>query len=126
VRIEPSRLVVNVWEDRDILFLQRALLSIVQQWQDLCPESDIWPVSFNEQELAIHAAEEESMSNVGEILRLFREIWGLSRNGMVDPTELDQIRTAAADLRNSFIESADVEAERKLFAKLWPYHDADN
>lgn len=125
VRTEPSRLVVNVWEDRDVFFLRRALLSIVEQWQDLCPESDICPVSFNEQELALHAAEEESMSNVGEILRLFRENWGLPPNGMVDPTEFDQIRTAVAELRNSFIGGADDEAERELFAKLWPYQDAD-
>jgi len=125
VRTEPSRLVVNVWQDRDVFFLWRALLSIVEQWQDLCPESDKCPVSFNEQELALHEAEEESMSNVGEILRLFRDKWGLPPNGMVDPTEFDQIRTAVAELRDSFIEDADDEAERELFAKLWPYQDAD-
>ncbi|CZS94408.1 uncharacterized protein RCO7_10123 [Rhynchosporium graminicola] len=99
VRTEPSRLVVN----------------------DLCPGSGKCPVSFNECELALHAAEEESMSNVGEILRLFRDRWGLPPNGMVDPTEFDQIRTAVEELRISFIESADDEAERELFAKLWPY-----
>ncbi|CZT52065.1 uncharacterized protein RSE6_13308 [Rhynchosporium secalis] len=121
VRTEPSRLVVNVWEDRDVFFLRRALLSLVEQWQDLCPGSGKCPVSFNECELALHAAEEESMSNVGEILRLFRDRWGLPPNGMVDPTEFDQIRTAVEELRISFIESADDEAERELFAKLWPY-----
>lgn len=73
VRTEPSRLALNVWEDRDVFFFRRALLSIVEKWQDLCPGSDICPVSFNEQELALHAAEEESMSNVGEILKLFRK-----------------------------------------------------
>jgi hypothetical protein len=56
----------------------------------LCPESDICPVSFNEQELALDAAEEESMSNVGEILRLFQENWGLPPNWMIDPTEFDR------------------------------------
>ncbi|KAG9236357.1 hypothetical protein BJ875DRAFT_533605 [Amylocarpus encephaloides] len=103
VRTEPSRLTVNVWEGRDVFFLRRALMSIVEQWQDLRPESALCPVSFNEQELALHAAEEESMSNVSEILRPFRENWGLPPNGMVDPTEFDQIRTAVAELRNSFI-----------------------
>ena len=126
VRTEPSRLVVNVWEDRDVFFLRRALLSIVEQWQDLCPESDTCPVSFNKQQLAQHAAEEESMSNVGEILRLFRDNWGLPPNGMVDPTSYDQIRTAVAELRDSFIEGADDEAERELFARLWPYQDANS
>ncbi|KIM97540.1 hypothetical protein OIDMADRAFT_204366 [Oidiodendron maius Zn] len=125
VRTEPSRLVVNVWEDRDVFFLRRALLEIMEQWPNLCPESGACPVSFNEQELAVHAAEEESMSNVGEILRLFRDNWGLPPNGMVDPAEFDQVRTAIMELRESFIESADDEAERELFARLWPYQDAD-
>jgi len=126
MRIEPSRLVINVWEDHDVFFLRRALLSIVEQWQDLCPGSDICPVSFTEQELAVHAAEEESMSNVGEILRLFRENWGLPPDGMVDPTDFDRIRIAVAELRDSFIEDADNDAERELFARLWPYQDADS
>jgi hypothetical protein len=126
VRTEPSRLVVNVWEDRDGFFLRRALLSIVEQWPDLCPESGICPVSFSEQELALHAAEEESMSNVSEILSLFRENWGLPPNGMVDPTEFDQVQTAVAELRDSFIDGADNEAERELFTRLWPYQDADS
>lgn len=75
---------MNVWEDRDVFFLWRSLLEIIKQWPNLCPESGKCPVSFNEQELALHAAEEESMSNVGEILRLFRDNWGLLPNGMVD------------------------------------------
>ncbi|RDL42516.1 Uncharacterized protein BP5553_02495 [Venustampulla echinocandica] len=126
VRTQPSRLAVDVWEDRDVFFLRRALLSIVELWQDLCPGSVICPVSFSEQELALHAAEEESMADVGKILRLFRDNWGLLPNGMVDPTEFDQIHTAVAELRDSFIGAADDEAEREPFARLWPYQDADS
>jgi hypothetical protein len=123
---EPSRLVVNVWEDRDVLFLQRSLLEIIEQWPNLCPESGTCPVSFSEQELALHAAEEESMSNVGKILRLFSDNWGLPPNGMVDPAGFDQVRIAVMELRDLFIESGNDEAERELFAKLWPYRDADS
>ncbi|CZT10222.1 uncharacterized protein RAG0_14757 [Rhynchosporium agropyri] len=46
VRTEPLRLVVNVWEDHDIFFLRRDLLSFVEQWKDLYPKSDVCPVSF--------------------------------------------------------------------------------
>lgn len=120
-RTEHSRLVVNVWEDHDVFFLRRALIKIVEQWQSLCPECGSCPVTFSEQEIASHAAEEDSMSNVGEILSLFRERWGLPPTGMVDPAEFEQIRTAVAELRDSFIADADDEAERELFARLWPY-----
>jgi hypothetical protein len=123
VRTEPSRLVVNVWEDRDVFFLRGVLLAIVEQWPELCPGSGQRPVSFSEQELSAHAAEEESMSNAGEILKLFRDSWGLPPNGMVDSAEFDRIQTAVVELRDEFIESADDDAEREQFARLWPYQD---
>lgn len=66
------------------------------------------------------------MSNIGEILRLFRDNWGLLPNGMVDPAGFDQVRAAVMELRDSFSESAGDEAERELFARLWPYQDADS
>jgi hypothetical protein len=52
------------------------------------------------------------MSNIGEILRLFRDNWGLLPNGMVDPAGFDQVRAAVMELRDSFSESAGDEAER--------------
>jgi hypothetical protein len=63
------------------------------------------------------------MSNAGEILKLFRDSWGLPPNGMVDSAEFDRIQTAVAELRDEFIESADDDAEREQFARLWPYQD---
>ncbi|TAQ88177.1 hypothetical protein B7494_g3491 [Chlorociboria aeruginascens] len=126
MRREPIRLVMNVWEDRDVFFLRRSLLAIVEQWQNLCPGCGACPISFNEEELALHAAEEESMSNVGEILRLFRESWGLPPNGMVAPADFDKVRAAVAELKESFLENADNNTERELFAKLWPYQNMDS
>jgi len=32
VRTEPSRLVVRLWENRDVFFLRGALLEIIEQW----------------------------------------------------------------------------------------------
>lgn len=125
VRTEPSRLVVNVWEDRDVFFFRRALIAIVEQWPSLCPESGNCPVSFDKQELALHAAEEEIMSNVSEILSIFRDGWGLPPNGMVDPADFDRVRTAVREMRDSFIESIDNEAEKELYARLWPYQDTE-
>jgi len=77
VRTEPSRLVARVWENRDVFFLRRALLEIIAQWEDLCPGSGPCPVSFSEQELKLHEIEEDSMSDAAEIMRLFRDSWGL-------------------------------------------------
>ncbi|EEP77899.1 predicted protein [Uncinocarpus reesii 1704] len=126
VRTEPSRLVVNVWEDHDVFFLRRALHSIAKQWQYLCPDSGPCPVTFGEQELEAHEAEEESMSNVSQILALFQDNWGLPPDGMVDSAVFDEVQRAVAELRDSFIAGGDDEAERQLFSKLWPYRNEDS
>lgn len=124
VRTEPSRLVQNVWECRDVFFFRRALIEIVEQWHSLCPERGPCPVKFSKQELASHETEEESLCIVSEILSLFREKWDLPSNGMVPRADFDRIQTALAELRDSFIEDADDEAERA--ARIWPYQDTDD
>lgn len=125
IRTEPSRLVVNVWEDRDVFFLRQALYSIAEQWEKLCPESGPCPVAFSEQEIKAHGAEEEVMGNVAEILRIFQDGWGLPPDGMVDSAAFEEIRDAVAEMKESFLSSADNEEERELFSKIWPYQDAD-
>lgn len=125
VRTEPSRLVVNVWEDRDVFFLRRALLAIVEQWPDLYPSSGPCPVRFTDQELSAHEAEEENMSHTSEILNLFRDSWGLPPNGMVDEADFEGVREAVLEMRDSFVDSAENGAEREQFARLWPYRDWD-
>jgi len=89
VRIESSRLVTRVWENRNVFFLRRALLEIIAQWEVLCPGSGPCSVSFSEQELNLHEIEEDSMSDAAEILRLFRDSWGLPGNGMVEPSRFE-------------------------------------
>ncbi|RJE20860.1 Phosphotransferase enzyme family [Aspergillus sclerotialis] len=126
VRTEPSRLVVNVWEDRDVFFFRQALYSIAEQWEQLCPDSGSCPVAFSKQEIKAHAVEEEGMGNVAEILRIFRDGWGLPPDGMVDAAAFEGIRDAVAEMRDSFLSNADSEAERELFYKIWPYQHADD
>jgi len=123
VRTEPSRLVARVWENHDVFFLRRALLEIVAQWEDLCPGSGPCPVSFSEQELKLHEIEEDSMSDAAEIMRIFRDSWGLPGNGMVEPSRFEEIRAAVEELKEEFIAEAGEDAEKA--ARIWPYQDRD-
>ena len=125
-RTAPARLAVGVWEDRDVFFLRQALISIANQWPVLCLDSGQCPISFSEQELILHAHERENMEGVGGILKAFRDKWSLPVDGMVDPAEFHQTRSAIADFRDVFLDSADNVAERDLFAKLWPYQQSDS
>lgn len=126
LRTKPTRLVVGVWDDRDTFFLRQALISIIDQWKNLCPDSGMCPISFSKEELAVHAHEEENMKGVAGILKVFRDKWSLPVDGMVDPAEFHQTRSAIADFRDVFLESADDAAERELFKKLWPYQDTED
>ena len=92
-------------------------------WEDLCPGSGPCPVSFSEQELKLHEIEEDSMSDAAEIMRLFRDNWGLPGNGMVEPSRFDEIRAALKELKESFIAGAGGDAEKA--ARIWPYQDRD-
>jgi hypothetical protein len=123
VRIEPSRLVTRVWENRDVFFLRRALLEIIAQCEDLCPSSGPCPVSFSEQQLNLHEIEKDNMSDAAEILRVFRDSWGLPGNGMVEPSQFEEIRAAVEELKESFIAEAGEDAEK--MARIWPYQDRD-
>ena len=125
-RTAPARLAIGVWVDRDVFFLRQALISIANLWPVLCPDSGQCPISFSEQELTLHAHERENMEGVGVILKVFRDKWSLPVDGMVDPAEFHQTRSAIADFRNIFLDSADSVAERDLFAKLWPYQEPDS
>ncbi|KAF3482827.1 uncharacterized protein GIQ15_02151 [Arthroderma uncinatum] len=125
VRIDPSRLVVNVWEDQAVFFLRRALNSIVERWQDLCPESGTCPVTIGKRELELRSAEEEISSSVAEILTLFRDGWGLPPDGMVHPADFERVKAAVAERRDAFFESADNETDKELYKRIWPYQDGE-
>jgi hypothetical protein len=47
------------------------------------------------------------------------------QGGLIDPAESDQAWIAVMEIRDSFMESADDELERELFARLWPYQNVD-
>lgn len=125
LRRRPIRLALGLWDSENLFFFRKALMDIKEQWIELCPGSDQCPISFSEEELALHAYEEENQQGIGGILKLFKDRWSLSTDGMVDPADFDQIKAAIDDYRDIFLETAEDEAEQELFSKLWPYQNTD-
>ncbi|KAH7333470.1 hypothetical protein BKA65DRAFT_553820 [Rhexocercosporidium sp. MPI-PUGE-AT-0058] len=123
VRTQPTYIVQNVWKDCDVFFIRRALIRIVNAWEDLCPDSGPCPVSFNEQELGLHALEEEHRGYVSEILTVFRNNWRLAPDGLIESAQFDAVQNELARIRVVFVGSADDEEERLLAEKIWPYQD---
>ncbi|EPE27517.1 hypothetical protein GLAREA_04308 [Glarea lozoyensis ATCC 20868] len=122
-RTQPTRIVQGVWEDGDIFFLRRSLITIVNRWEDLCSGSGPCPVSFSEQEMAQYAHEEENRGYISEILTLFRNNWGLPPDGSVEAARFDEIQTELTKMRDAFVGSTENEEDELLAEKLWPYQD---
>lgn len=124
VRTQATYIVQNVWKDCDVFFLRRALIRIVNGWEDLCPDSGPCPVSFNEQEMALYALEEENRGYISEILTLFRNNWRLAPDGSIESARFDEVQNELTRMRDAFVRAADNEEDRLLAEKLWPYQDA--
>ncbi|KAH6721582.1 kinase-like domain-containing protein [Leptodontidium sp. MPI-SDFR-AT-0119] len=92
--------------------------------EHLCPDAGPCPVSFNEQEMALYAHEEENRSYVSEILTLFRKNWRLLPDGSIESARFEEIQNELTQMREAFIGAADNEEDRLLAEKLWPYQDA--
>ncbi len=126
LRRRPTRLALGLWNSEFFFFFRKALMEIEEQWAELCPDSSQCPITFSEEELALHAYEEENQQGVGGILKLFKDRWSLPTDGMVDPADFAQTKAAIDDYRNVFLGTAEDEAERELFSRLWPYQDTDH
>ncbi len=126
LRRRPIRLALGLWDSENLFFFRKALIEIEEHWAELCPDSSQCPITFSEEELALYAYEEENQQGIGGILKLFKDRWSLPTDGMVDPADFVQAKAAIDDYRNVFLGTAEDEAEKELFSKLWPYQDTDH
>lgn len=123
VRTQPTRIVQSVWKAGDIFFLRRALMRIANEWENLSPDSSLCPITFDEQEMALQAHEEENRGHVSDILTLFRDNWELPPNGSIESSKFDEVQTRLAQMREAFVQGVDTAEDRMLAEKLWPYQD---
>ncbi|KAK2805490.1 hypothetical protein FQN51_000316 [Onygenales sp. PD_10] len=122
----PTWLVTGVWENRDVFFLRQSLIAIVALW-DTIPHPDgstmECPITFSRAELDMHAKEDENMTGIGNMLKLFRDKGVLPVDGMVDPEDYEAAKANSVKYKEIFVGLAKDEEERELFDKLWPYQD---
>ena len=117
-RLQPIRIVLSVWDDFDVFFLRRALIRIVNRWEDLCQNAGPCPVTFNDQDMAPYLHEEENKDTVSEVLGIFQKNWGLSLDGLVETTEFAKMQTELAQMKDALIAASDNEEDRYLAQKL--------
>ncbi|KAL2852073.1 phosphotransferase enzyme family protein, partial [Aspergillus pseudoustus] len=119
---EPITLAPKAWENHSLFHLRQSLISLAEQWDQLFPESTLpCPIRFAEGELQAHRREKENMQGLGAILALLRDGGALPADGMVDPENFEAANRSNQRFREVFIKSAEDEAERELYTKLWPY-----
>ncbi|KKZ65440.1 hypothetical protein EMCG_08730 [[Emmonsia] crescens] len=123
----PTWLVTGVWENRDLFFLRQSLIAIAALWDRLQPdETTKSPVSFTREELDLHAKEDENITGVGNMLKLFRDEGVLPVDGMVDPEDYERAMINCQKFKDVFIDTAKDEEEKELFSKLWPYQNQES
>lgn len=123
---KPVWLVSGVWENRDLFFLRQSLISLMTHWDELGLNDDIpCPIGFSEEDLNLHAKEEENIDRIRQLLTLFRDQGVLPVDGMVEPQEYETAKENSRKFKEKFIGLAEDEDQRKLFSKLWPYQDSE-
>jgi hypothetical protein len=73
-RVQPVKIVQEVWENNTMFFLRRALMRIVANWERLCPDSGPCPVSFSEEDISLFDREIEQREFVSYTLNLIQKI----------------------------------------------------
>lgn len=123
LRVQPVKIVQQVWEGNTIFFLRRALMRIVNNWERLCPDSGPCPVSFSEHDFAVYNQEVEKREFVSDTLNLFQKNYGLNPDGTVFPDKYDEVQAELQRLKSFCLEVAEDEEERFSVEKIWPYQD---
>ncbi|KAF4633803.1 hypothetical protein G7Y89_g4304 [Cudoniella acicularis] len=126
VRVQPVKIVQQVWENSTIFFLRQALMRIVNNWERLCPDAGPCPVSFSEQDFVLYNHEVEKREFISDTLNLIQKNYGLNPDRTVGPDKYVEIQTELMRLKAICLEATDNEEERFNVEKLWPYQDTVN
>jgi len=123
LRVQPVKIVQQVWENNTIFYLRRALMRIAANWERLCPNAGPCPVSFSEEEFSLYNHELEKREFVSDTLNLIKNNYDLNPDGTVEPIKYDEIQTELKRLKAICLEAAENDEERFNVEKLWPYQD---
>ncbi|KAH9212626.1 kinase-like domain-containing protein [Leptodontidium sp. 2 PMI_412] len=123
LRVQPVKIVQQVWENNTVFFLRRALMRIATNWERLCPGAGPCPVSFSEEDLSLFNREVEKREFVSDTLNLLQKNYGLNPDGTVEPSKYNEIQTELERLKAICLEAAEDDEERFNVERLWPYQD---
>ncbi|KAL4780607.1 hypothetical protein BJX76DRAFT_38146 [Aspergillus varians] len=118
---KPVWLVSRMWENQDVFFLRQSLISLAKQWDEIFAGNIPCPITFTDEDLKLHAAEEVNTDGVGQMLALFRDQGVLPADGIVHSDDYEAASENSRRFKEVFIGLAQNEAERELYTKLWPY-----
>jgi len=121
LRTGPAGWIQSAWSNNDTFFLRRALMRIVNRWDELCPDASPCPWVFTEDELASYGHEKETRGYVSTFLAYFHDNWGVPADGCIEVERFGEVQAEMERMRAHFIGSADDEEEKELAKKIWPY-----
>ncbi|CZT50041.1 uncharacterized protein RSE6_10961 [Rhynchosporium secalis] len=119
VRVQPVRIVQQVWHDNTVFFLRRALLRIVARWESLCPGAGPCPVN-PEEDASAYNSELGNREFVSDVLNLMQKTCGLHPDGTIFPSKYDEVQAELERLKAVGLEAAEDDEERLYVERLWP------
>ncbi|KAK0110887.1 hypothetical protein ONS96_002473 [Cadophora gregata f. sp. sojae] len=123
IRVQPAKIVQQVWETNNVFFLRRALMRIAANWEELAPGTGPCPVIFSDEESTLYNEEVEKREFVSGTLDLFQKNYGLNSEGTVKTGRYGEMQAELKRLKDFCLEAAEDDEERLNVERLWPYQD---
>ncbi|KAF3484064.1 uncharacterized protein GIQ15_03388 [Arthroderma uncinatum] len=126
IKRNPTLLITGMWENRNLFYLRHSLYTVATFWERVQPDTNVeCPLEFTKEEGEQHLEEDEKVTGVGEMLRLFRDGRTLPEDGMVAPEDYDVATKNCEKFKKAFLDLATSDEERELFSKIWPYQEPE-
>ncbi|TVY42581.1 Altered inheritance of mitochondria protein, mitochondrial [Lachnellula occidentalis] len=119
--LQPVSLISGAWSRNDMFSFRHALITIAAHWKDICPNSTSCPISFTEQELALHNEEMELLEELGTVLHLLQDQNLISVGGRVLREDYEGALAVNIQVKKWFLDMAEDEQQKILYERIWPY-----
>lgn len=92
--IQPIKSVTEAWSKREVFTLRSSLMSLVDHWYELFPESTC-PISFTDEDKKSHNEEMENRDYLDQLMEEYQNAGILPADGVVDPDDYDILRESS-------------------------------
>jgi len=125
VLTDPIPLLCGLWRRNDVFTLRQALVDLEVTWNKVVLTVP-FPTKFTVKEQELYDKELENVEALRDLVQLLDAQNLVPLGGMVRPQHYEMASNANNTFREAFINEAESESERALYAQVWPYQDQES